>query len=133
MIFTNPQFSVNPHFISVIGIIQNKIMVMVGNDEIGQFFFPSVLEFPYESGGTACRRAGYEQCGLVGDCTSNPFYVEGNVSWYVMDINREDSVWSEVYKSRKHFSLVDVENDASISDHDKFIIGECNLQGYVIY
>lgn len=106
---------------------------MIGNEETGEFAFPRVLQYQYESGGSACRRACYEQSGVIGDCTNNPFYVEGNISWYVLEVNREDAVWAEVYKNRKHLSLIDVENDMTINDHDKYIIGECNLQGFIIY
>lgn len=105
---------------------------MVGNDERGQFSFPSVRQGG-EGAHQAARRAGYEEAGLIGDVTNNPFYVEGNASYYVMDVDREDAGWDERYKSRKHVTLVNVENDPGITDHDKYIIGECNLQGYIVF
>lgn len=129
---TNPSFSLQSRFIYVVPIIHSNIIVMIGNDETGQYLFPKVLqtgEGPHQS----AKRAGYEEAGVIGDVTNNPFYVEGNASYYVMDVDREDPGWDEKYKSRKHVTLVEVEGDTGISDHDKYIIGECNLQGYIVF
>ncbi|KAM0674590.1 hypothetical protein GVAV_001777 [Gurleya vavrai] len=132
-VYTNPSYTTSTHYAAVIPIIQHKILVLIGNEEIGQYYFPSILLTVHETGHMGAKRAAYTLAGLVGDVTISPFYVEGNTAWYVMDVNREDMEWSETVRDRKHIELIVVENDPTIDDHIKYIIGECNLQGYVVY
>lgn len=133
IIYSNPQFAANTHYISVIPIIQNETIVLIGNQDIGEFTFPRVLQNADESGHMAAKRAAFDQSGCAGDVTFQPFLIEGNLSWYVMDVNREDAEWGDRFQNRKHVSLIEVENDYTIGDHEKYVINECNLQGYVVY
>ncbi|KAM0677579.1 hypothetical protein BDAP_001906 [Binucleata daphniae] len=132
-VYTNRSYNTGTHYVSVIPIIQSKILCLIGNEEIGQYYFPSVLLQTHETGDMGAKRAAYDFAGCSGDVTLSPFYVEGNMSWYVMDVNREDMEWSATVRDRKHIELIVVGNDPTIDDHLKYIIGECNLQGYIVY
>lgn len=126
-VYTNPSYNTATHYVSVIPIIQSKVMILVGNEEIGQFFFPSVLLQAHETGRMGAKRAAYDFAGCIGDVTLSPFYVEGNMSWYVMNVNREDMEWGGSIRDRKHIELIVFGNDPTIDDHLKYIVGECNL------
>ncbi|KAM0685996.1 hypothetical protein COBT_002786, partial [Conglomerata obtusa] len=127
----NPSYTSSTHYVHVLPIIRNRILVLIGNVESGQFFFPGVLLTVHETGHLGAKRAAFDYAGCSGDVTTNPFYVEGNVSYYVMSVTREDLEWAGTVRDRKHIELIAIESDPTIDDHNKYIIGECNLQGYL--